>query len=314
MNELISIIIPVYKVEKYLRNCLDSVINQTYKNLEIILVDDGSPDACPQICDEYEKNDDRIKVIHKENGGLSSARNAGLDKCTGEYIAFIDSDDYVDKMYIEKLYRAAKDKNAQMAICSFFYVNEKGNLKKGTKLENKIVSGDEKMNYIYVNPSTCVDVSWGKLYHKNIWNNLRFPVGKIHEDVFVSDLTFNNANAVCFVAEYLYFYLQRNNSTSGKLKSNKTKNSLNLIEANILRFGRVDKNSKFFDWAVMQLLDSYVTVFRRVKHDKKLRNEVRENFKVKYNDFKKCKFTLKKHIKYLLFNYFPIIFIIMKTK
>ena len=102
---LISVIIPVYKVEKYLNKCVDSVLNQTYKNLEIILVDDGSPDKCPEICDEYAKKDDRIKIIHKQNGGLSDARNVGIEKSTGEYITFIDSDDYVDSNYIEQLYK-----------------------------------------------------------------------------------------------------------------------------------------------------------------------------------------------------------------
>ena len=100
-KELISIVIPVYKVELYLEKCIESIINQTYKNLEIIIVDDGSPDNCPQICDEYSKKDKRIKVIHKENGGLSDARNAGIDIATGKYIAFVDSDDYVSDDYVE---------------------------------------------------------------------------------------------------------------------------------------------------------------------------------------------------------------------
>ena len=113
---LVSIIVPIYKVEPYLRRCLDSIVNQSYTNLEIILVDDGSPDNCPQICDEYASKDNRIKVIHKKNGGLSDARNAGLDICKGEYISFVDSDDWVDEKYIETLLDLAIKENVDIAI------------------------------------------------------------------------------------------------------------------------------------------------------------------------------------------------------
>ncbi len=313
-NELISVIIPVYKVEKYLRKCLDSIINQTYKNLEIILVDDGSPDACPQICDEYEKNDDRIKVIHKENGGLSSARNAGLDKCTGEYIAFIDSDDYVDKTYIEKLYKAAKDNNAQIAICSFFYTDETGKIWKGDKLDNKVVSGDEKMDLVYFYLKNYIVVAWGKIYHKSIWKNLRFPVGRIAEDLFVCDVTFINANAVCFIDEYLYFYLQRSDSIMGKIINKGSKQALDVIEAYKERLNRLDSDSKYINCATIQLLDSYIIAYRRVKHNKTLKTEVRTDFIKQYKLYKNCKLNIKRHIKYFLFKYFPFILTLKKTK
>ncbi len=117
MNDLVSVIIPIYKVEPYIRECLDSVINQTYRNLEIILVDDGSPDGCPKICDEYAENDSRIKVVHKENGGLSDARNKGLDVASGEYITFVDSDDVVHKAYVEFLYDNLKKTNSDVSVC-----------------------------------------------------------------------------------------------------------------------------------------------------------------------------------------------------
>ena len=109
MKELISIIVPIYNVEKYIHKCIESIINQTYKNLEIILVDDGSPDNCGNICEEYAKNDSRIKVIHKENNGLSSARNAGLEICKGDYIGFVDSDDYIELNMYEVLINALKN-------------------------------------------------------------------------------------------------------------------------------------------------------------------------------------------------------------
>ena len=124
-NPLISVVIPIYKVEKYLCECVDSVINQTYTNLEIILVDDGSPDNCPAICDDYASKDSRIKVIHKENGGQSSARNAGIKIAKGEYISFIDSDDYVSPVYIEQLYSTLKRSGAGLSCCTYSALPQK---------------------------------------------------------------------------------------------------------------------------------------------------------------------------------------------
>ena len=124
INDLISVILPIYNVEKYLRKCVDSLLKQTYKNLEIILVDDGSPDNCPLICDELAKIDSRVKVLHKKNGGLSDARNYGLDHCNGNYVVFVDSDDFVNINMIDYLYKAIKNQNADIAICNFRNVYE----------------------------------------------------------------------------------------------------------------------------------------------------------------------------------------------
>ena len=125
-DELITVIVPVYKVEKYLDRCVQSIVDQTYTNLEIILVDDGSPDNCPKMCDEWAKKDKRIKVIHKQNGGLSDARNAGLEKAKGKYVGFVDSDDYISPIMYEKLYKCIIDNQADMAMCGFSTVDEKG--------------------------------------------------------------------------------------------------------------------------------------------------------------------------------------------
>ena len=138
-EDLITIVIPIYKVEKYLDKCIKSVINQTYKNLEIILVDDGSPDNCPKKCDEYEKKDTRIKVIHKENGGLSDARNAGIDIAKGKYITFIDSDDYVSEDYVEYMYNLLKQNNTKMSTCETQVVN----IEKETEMETQFVENIE---------------------------------------------------------------------------------------------------------------------------------------------------------------------------
>ena len=134
MSEKISVIVPIYKTEQFLSKCIDSIINQTYKNLEIILVDDGSPDNCPKICDEYAKRDNRIKVIHKENGGLSSARNAGIEIATGDFSAFVDSDDWIDSDMYESLVKLSDEYNADIAECGYRFIRP-------WKVENKILDG-----------------------------------------------------------------------------------------------------------------------------------------------------------------------------
>ena len=128
MEDLISVVVPIYNVENYIKKCVDSILSQTYKNLEIILVDDGSPDNCPQICDEYAQKDNRIKVIHKENGGLSDARNAGIDISKGKFITFIDSDDYIEKDYVEVLYNSIKENASDMAIGSHKAIYDNGTI------------------------------------------------------------------------------------------------------------------------------------------------------------------------------------------
>ena len=137
MCDLISVIVPVYKAEKYLDKCVQSIVNQTYKNLEIILVDDGSPDNCPQMCDEWAKKDSRIKVIHKENGGVSSARNAALDICLGEYAAFADSDDFIEENMLESMMKTAEKAKAEVVVCGFTF-EENGQEISKIPLNNKV--------------------------------------------------------------------------------------------------------------------------------------------------------------------------------
>ncbi len=189
MEPLISVIIPIYNVEKYLKKCIDSVISQTYKNLEIILVDDGSPDNCGIICDEYAQKDDRIIVIHKKDGGLSDARNAGIEICKGEYISFIDSDDFVSPYFIEMLYRGVHDYNCEIATVEhgvrFMDVEDEA-----------VVFTTEKSQCSYeeIKPREAIRLMmyqrlpngapW-RLYKREIWNELRFPVGWLYEDAAI---------------------------------------------------------------------------------------------------------------------------------
>lgn len=209
-NTLISVIIPVYKVERYLRRCIESVINQTYTNLEIILVDDSSPDNCPTICDEYAAKDKRIKVIHKKNGGLSDARNAGLNICKGEFITFIDSDDWITHQYIEILLEIMIKENADIVIGEneIAYNNKKlSKQKKPFKTTN--YTKEESLVALFKKNLISHTVSWGKLYKRNLFNDLRFPIRRFHEDEFTTYKLFYNSKKVSYTTETLYFYQQR---------------------------------------------------------------------------------------------------------
>ena len=211
-TDLISVIIPVYKVEKYLDKCVQSVVNQTYRNLEIILVDDGSPDRCGEMCDAWAQKDSRIRVIHKTNGGLSDARNAGLDIATGAYIGFVDSDDYIHPEMYQRLEDSATKHDADMAICGFQYVDENGNLVRktnGCDIEDGIIDKCRAMEELNRDWRMCV--VWNKLYKRDLFSMIRFPCGKIHEDEFVAHEMLYKSTHITWVSQILYYYLQRQN-------------------------------------------------------------------------------------------------------
>ena len=220
-SELISVIIPVYKVKKYLDKCVNSVINQTYKELEIILVDDGSPDECGKMCDEYALKDERIVVIHKENGGLSDARNVGIEKATGEYITFVDSDDFVDSDYVEFLYKMIKEANCKMSICSHKVLYESGKvidlgINKKSLLSNKEVL--EKILY-----SDGIDLSaWAKLYAKSLFKNVKFPKGRLFEDAATTyKLILQCDDIMCGQISKYNYYIRNDSITTSTFSEKK---------------------------------------------------------------------------------------------
>lgn len=203
MNDLISIIIPIYKVEEYLDACITSVVDQTYTNLEIILVDDGSPDKCPGMCDEWAKKDSRIRVIHKPNGGLSDARNAGIDIATGDYIAFVDSDDYIKPDMLEKLYVAIRKENADIAACGI--LNCKGSNQTAWGCRDFAGTSEQILTLLYEDAAYPV-AAWNKLYRRSCWRNLCFPVGKTCEDAFTTYQLVHDAKRIVMIPEALYCY------------------------------------------------------------------------------------------------------------
>lgn len=209
----ISVIVPIYKVEKYVKKCVDSIINQTWKNLEIILVDDGSPDCCPEICDEYAELDDRIIVIHQKNHGLSAARNAGIDIASGEYIGFVDSDDFIAPNMYEQLYTALDSAHAQLAICDFAYIDEDGTiLPDYSPIQEEVLDNYRCLEKIGRDKNWYYVVAWNKLYQKSVFDSIRFPEGKLHEDNFIIHEIIYSCKIIVTIPKSLYFYMQRKNS------------------------------------------------------------------------------------------------------
>lgn len=226
-NALITIIIPVYKVEKYLKRCIDSVLSQSYPNWELILVDDGSPDNCPAMCDEYASKDARIKVIHKPNGGLSSARNAGLEVMQGEYVTFLDSDDYFHPDVLSDTYQLAVSEQAD--IVQFSFIRGKSDCFPPIQKTGSFSVFD---NHSIFYSSVQKIILWGKLYKSSLWKDIRMPVGKINEDDATTwKLYYRSRKTVYLDTPYYYYY---ENPTSIMAQQNKAV-KLDFIEAYLER-------------------------------------------------------------------------------
>lgn len=230
--ELISVIVPVYKVESYLDRCVQSIVDQTYQNLEIILVDDGSPDNCPAMCDQWAEKDSRIKVLHKTNGGLSDARNAGMAIASGELMGFIDSDDWIEPNMYELLYQHMQHNQADISACGVEMVWEDATpCRMLTASGSYVLSQEEAMKAIILEDLLKQPV-WYKLYKSDLIRNIPFAVGKYHEDVFWSYQAIGAAKRICVFDTPCYHYVQRTGSIMGEGYSIKR---LDGIEAKCLR-------------------------------------------------------------------------------
>ena len=216
---LISVIVPIYKVEEYLNRCVESIVNQTYHNLEIILVDDGSPDNCPELCDDWAKKDERIKVIHKENGGLSDARNAGLEVAQGEYISFIDSDDWINIHFFEILLKTLTAENSDIAQCERIDTSVFDDRYLNDDLNYNVESFDnERTLSMLINEDKFKQVVWNKLYKRDLANHL-FVKGVLNEDEFWTYKTVGAAKKCTCIDVPLYFYFKREGSIMGSTYS-----------------------------------------------------------------------------------------------
>ncbi|MBO4127285.1 glycosyltransferase family 2 protein [Streptococcus suis] len=217
MQPRVSVVIPVYNVAPYLTECLDSVCRQTYPNLDILVIDDGSTDGSSQICDAYASKDSRIRVYHKENGGLSDARNYGLDRALGEYVTFIDSDDRVTEDYVACLMTAALKYDVPFVLATFSYLTKDG-LKPSYSFpyDEGLMSERDYLHRLYGSKTmptgALFNISWGKLFDRRLFRDIRFPVGKLHEDVFTTYKLAIEAGQILCLNAFIYHYRLRENS------------------------------------------------------------------------------------------------------
>lgn len=290
MNDKISVIVPVYNVEKYIKQCLESILNQTYKNLEIIIVDDGTKDSSGKICDEISKSDSRIKVIHQENQGLSGARNTGLKNTTGEYITFVDSDDYIGNKMFEKMLSTLKTNNADIVECGTIYCDEEGNyIKENTKNKIEIYEKDIQMKELIFS-GNITTMSCGKLYKKDLLKNFEFPIGKYHEDTFTTYKLLHNSQKIIILNQGFYHYRQVYGSI---MNSNFNIKHLDSIEAVLERSKFIEKyypQYKKYDYA--NICYSCCKVYERI---------ILSNFNDKEVE-RKLQMLIKRYLVCFLFN------------
>lgn len=271
----ISVIVPVYKVEKYLDQCVKSIINQSYKNLEILLVNDGSPDRCGEICDDYAKIDPRVKVIHKKNGGLSSARNMGLDNATGDFIGFVDSDDWINQNFYELLINTAKKTKSDIVECNFIHVYDRES--KSDRKDTREINTYNNIHSLecHFNSKHFYRCVWNKIYKKHLFDQIRFPVNKLAEDLFVTHELLYLAKKVAHIDYTGYYYFIRPDSIMGKNNRKLTLDTLEgMMEQHKFICGNAPQLKRYVDKLYMNcLLKSSAFI------EKERKSEIKEKYK-----------------------------------
>ena len=274
----ISIIVPVYNVEKYLKKCIESILNQVFTEFELILVDDGSTDNSGKICDEYAKKDSRIIVIHKNNGGISSARNNGLDIARGKYIGFVDSDDFIHPMMYKILYREIENNNASVVICKEEKVySDNFEYKKVDKYNLQYYNNRDIIEILYEKRETYV-FAWNKLYDRELFSDLRYKEGMIYEDEHLTPKILYYSKNIIFIEKELYFYRQRENSTVNSKFSRKKFDKVYALEDNT-KFFKDLKEKRLFDISEKSYLElliwTHLSAINQLKMDSKSLKELK---------------------------------------
>lgn len=292
MDTLVSVIVPVYKVEKELIRCLDSILRQTYKNLEILLVDDGSPDQCPDICDLYGQRDDRIKVFHKENGGLSSARNYALDRTNGKYIAFVDSDDWIEEDFIESLLSNIEKENADISIMGYRMIWDSGKTLSYTRGDEYEVFDKNQAIRELFKQTKFQSMVCTNMYKREIFEEIRFPEGKVFEDTAISLETFKLCDRVVYCGEQKYMYYQREGTIFNSRFDVKKLAMLDYIQ-NMLNYSAQQGGIYNTEGEAFYLKSSLMLILQAYGFLEK--PDVREAVKFLETE-------IRKHKKYILFN------------
>lgn len=262
MRDLITVIIPVFRVEAYLCRCVDSVLAQTYKNTEIILVDDGSDDGCPVICDEYARCDSRVRVIHQKNAGLSGARNAGIEQAKGTYLSFVDSDDYLSPEFLERLYQACVETNSEMSVCRWEYVKGEPIPQKGSG-ETRTFTGRQMLANLYIPDGAYFVVAWNKLYKRELFEAIRYPLGRIHEDEATTYRIYHEVKQAAYIDTSLYGYFVTPSSITRGFNPKR----LDWVKAGVERIDFLEQNgySELMVTALQAFSDGSIDIYFGMK-------------------------------------------------
>lgn len=293
----ISIIVPVYKVEDCLQYCINSILNQSYGDFELILVDDGSPDSCGKICEENSKKDNRIKVLHKQNGGLSSARNAGIRIASGDFITFVDSDDLIHPQMLELLYQAIVKNDADLVSTRYKTFQDYNiEFERIDKTTAFVLDRHQFVDNLYPFNFEKIGISaWGKLYKRELFSDISYPEGRIYEDLHIYLKLLNLCQKVVVIEPDLYFY---NNDSSSITRSNYLKYDRNdefLVRLEHVKFFRELKNNAQFEYAVNDYLTFFFRHYFTVYH--KFKKQLWPQFKVYYKQHYRMLFTILKNQK-----------------
>jgi glycosyltransferase involved in cell wall biosynthesis len=290
----VSIVVPIYKVEKYIHRCIDSILGQTHSNIEVILVNDGSPDNCGMIVEQYKAIDERIKVIHKENGGLSDARNYGMKEVTGEFTMFVDSDDWLEKNMVEVMVNCIIKYKADVVQSAFYYAYENKLLidRRRYKInDTSIIFNNKELMYELVINERVENFAWGKLYKTEIIKNVPFKVGVLFEDIFWAYKVMHKVNNFILLPQPLYNYYQRNDS----IVANYTPRNLDILK------GLKERHQFLEEHYTSLLKESYKILLntnlvhynlllanRKKDKDGINRKEIEKYINANYNNFKKA--------------------------
>lgn len=313
MEDLISVIVPVYNVKDYIDECIKSILNQTYKNIEVIIVDDGSDDGSSIICDKYEKMDNRVTVIHQTNHGLSAARNQGLSVCKGKYVSFVDSDDYLEKDFVEVLYKLIKKYSVKVSISQIKILKGNEFSHGSTSLLNQygeLVNGKDCIFNTYV---------WNKLYDIEIWRKLKFDTGKYYEDIYITYQIMYNEDKIAVSDRELYIYRKRPGSISSKFFDVcKTKDFLDASKQRMDYM--IGKEKYLYDICVDRQLGAirlyYGALYSndKKKYKSEMKELVKESRKLYFPNFLNGKIEFKNNMKNFVFVCMPNIFSYIKTR
>lgn len=304
-------------VQEYLPKCLDSILQQTYRKIEVILVNDGSPDNCAEICEQYACQDQRVIVKHQENGGLSAARNAGVELAKGDYICFVDPDDYIHPRMYELLHKNLKEHRADISICGYSVVQENEGT---TKLSFDVLDTGKESISVFNNRQTLLHLYtelqyitlgvWNKLYKKELFDGVRFKVGKIHEDDFIMHHLLDNASKVVYTSIPLYYYLQRNTSITGQKFNLKRLDRLEALQERIQYFkekGYEDLYEKSYEHYLNLLFVDYYLIKNSCPEERQVYRNLRKQFIQLFESRGKVVLSTNRKIKYNLFKIHPVL-------